>query len=66
LIALVIGEAIHEGDAFEGDPVVAARTMVAIQQVHMSAWVESGMQSDADDLADRIEEQLRRTLFRSK
>jgi hypothetical protein len=45
--------------------VIAARTMVAIQQVHMSAWVEAGMQSDADDLANRIEEQLRRTLFRS-
>jgi hypothetical protein len=40
--------------------------MVAIQQVHMSAWVESGMPGDAEDLADQIEEQLRRTLFRSK
>ncbi len=66
LIALVIDEAMREGDAFEGDPVIAARTMVAVQQVHMSAWVESGMQCDADQLADRIEEQLRRTLFRSK
>jgi AcrR family transcriptional regulator len=66
LIALVIDEAMREGDAFQGDPVIAARTMVAIQQVHMSAWVEAGMQSEADDLADRIEEQLRRTLFRSK
>jgi AcrR family transcriptional regulator len=66
LIALVIDEAMREGDAFQGDPVIAARTMVAVQQVHMSAWVESGMQGDADDLADRIEEQLRRTLFRSK
>jgi len=66
LIALVIDEAMRQGDAFQGDPVIAARTMVAVQQVHMSAWVEAGMQSDADDLADRIEEQLRRTLFRSK
>ncbi len=65
LIALVIDEAMRDGDAFQGDPVIAARTMVAVQQVHMSAWVESGMQGDADDLADRIEEQLRRTLFRS-
>jgi len=65
LIALVIDEAMREGDAFRGDSVLAARTMVAIQQVHMSAWVEAGMQSDADDLANRIEEQLRRTLFRS-
>jgi AcrR family transcriptional regulator len=66
LIALVIDEAMREGDAFQGDSVIAARTMVAIQQVHMSAWVEAGMQSDAHDLADRIEEQLRRTLLRSK
>ena len=66
LIALVVDEAMRAGDAFEGDPVIAARTMVAVQQVHMSAWVESGMQDDADDLADRIEEQLQRTLFRSK
>jgi AcrR family transcriptional regulator len=66
LIALVVDEAMRAGDAFEGDPVIAARTMVAVQQVHMSAWVESGMQDDADALADRIEEQLRRTLFRSK
>jgi AcrR family transcriptional regulator len=66
LIALVIDEAMREGDAFQGDPVIAARTMVAIQQVHMSAWVESGMPGDAEDLADQIEEQLRRTLFRSK
>ena len=65
LIALVIDEAMRDGDAFQGDPVIAARTMVAVQQVHMSAWVESGMQGDAEDLADRIEEQLRRTLFRS-
>ena len=66
LIALVIDEAMRDGDAFQGDPVIAARTMVAVQQVYMSAWVESGMQGDADELADRIEQQLRRALFRSE
>jgi len=66
LIALVIDEAMRDGDAFPGDPVIAARTMVAVQQVYMSAWVESGMQGDADDLADRIEQQLQRALFRSE
>jgi hypothetical protein len=66
LIALVIDEAMRDGDAFAGDPVIAARTMVAVQQVYMSAWVESGMQGDADDLADRIEQQLQRALFRSE
>jgi AcrR family transcriptional regulator len=66
LIASVIREAMREGDAYEGDPVLAARLMVAMQQVFMSAWVESGMKEDADDLADRIEEQLQRGLLRSK
>jgi AcrR family transcriptional regulator len=66
LIARVIEEAMCDGDIYEGDPVIFARLMVAIQQVFISAWVESGMQDDADDLADRVEEQLRRTLFREK
>ena len=54
-----------EGDAFEGDPKLAARLMVAMQQVFMSAWVESGMSEQADSLCARIEQQIRRSLFRS-
>lgn len=65
LVAAVIEQAMHEGDAIEGDPTLCARLMVAMQQVFMSAWVESGMNEDPDDLADRIEEQIRRSLFRS-
>lgn len=66
LIASVIGVAMREGDAYESDPVLAARVMVAMQQVFMSEWVESGMNENADDLADRIEVQIRRSLLRSK
>ena len=64
LIAGVISQAIREGDAYEGDPIVAARLMVATQQVLMSAWVESGMEEDADSLTDRIEQQIERALLR--
>jgi hypothetical protein len=32
----------------------------------MSAWVESGMKDDPDDLVDQVEQQLVRALFRSK
>jgi len=64
LIAGVFSQAIAEGDAFEGDPVVAARLMVATQQVFMSAWVDSGMKEDADSLADRIEQHIERALLR--
>jgi AcrR family transcriptional regulator len=65
LIATVIEAAMRDGDAYEGDPAIAARLMVAMQQVLMSAWVESGMSDDADRLADRIETQVRRSLMRS-
>lgn len=65
LIATVIDESMRDGDAYEGDPLVAARLMVAMQQVIMSAWVEAGMVEDADRLADRIEIQIRRSLLRS-
>lgn len=65
LIASVIRQAMDEGDALRGDPVLAARLMVAMQQVFMSAWVESGMDEDPSELSDRIEEQIRRSLFRS-
>ena len=64
LIASVCEEAIRDGDLYEGDPTIAARLMVATQQVFMSAWVESGMKEDPDSLADRIEQQLERALLR--
>lgn len=64
LIASVCENAISEGDMHEEDPIIAARLMVAMQQVFMSAWVESGMKEDANSLADRVEQQLRRALFR--
>jgi hypothetical protein len=65
LMAQAIEEAMSDGVVREGDPVISARLMAAIQQVFISAWVESGMKDDAASLAERIEEQLRRSLFRS-
>lgn len=65
LIASVIATAMSEGDMHDGDPIVAARLLVAMQQVFMSVWVENGMHEDAETLASRAEEQLRRSLFRS-
>lgn len=66
LMARVIREAMLAGDLCEGDPIIMARLMAAIQQVFMSAWVESGMREDATCLSERIERQLRRSLFRSR
>jgi hypothetical protein len=39
--------------------------MVAMQQVFMSAWVEAGMAEDPEALSSRIEDQIRRSLFRN-
>jgi len=65
LIASVIQRAMDEGDLLDGDPVLAARLMVAMQQVFMSAWVESGMDEAPSVLSERVETQIRRSLFRS-
>ncbi|MGB8332462.1 MAG: TetR/AcrR family transcriptional regulator [Polyangiales bacterium] len=65
LMARALQEAMHDGDVWEGDPIIIAKLMTAIQQIFMSSWVDSGMQDDATNLAQRIEEQLRRSLFRN-
>jgi AcrR family transcriptional regulator len=65
LIASVIAQAMREGDVYEGDPILAARLMVSIQQVFMSIWVEANMNEPPSHLSDRIEQQIRRSLFRS-
>ncbi len=65
LIARVIEEAISDGDLYPGDPVRLARLMVAVQQVSISAWAESGMNGDAAALVADAECHLRRLLFRS-
>lgn len=65
LVASVVQQAMGEGDLVEGDAVLTARLVVAMQQVFMSAWVEAGMHEAPSDLSDRIEAQLRRSFFRS-
>lgn len=65
LVASVIQQAMDDGDAHEGDPILSARLVVAMQQVFMSAWVEAGMAEDPEALSSRIEDQIRRSLFRS-
>ena len=65
LLAALYQLAIEEGDLHAGDPVLMARIMVAVQQVVLSTWVESGMVTDADSLADRVEAHLRRAFFKN-
>ncbi len=65
LMARVIEEAMGDGQMHAGDPVIAARLMTATQQVFISAWVESGMTDDSTSLAERIEQHIQRSFFRS-
>jgi hypothetical protein len=65
LMARVLEEAMRDGDVYQGDPVITARLMAAIQQVFISSWFDTGMEDSATSLTERIERQLRRSLFRS-
>ncbi len=62
LLAMAIAAAMKEGSVYEGDPLALARVVVAVQQVLFSAWVESGLEEDADCVADQIELHLGRLL----
>ncbi|MEZ4287199.1 MAG: TetR/AcrR family transcriptional regulator [Polyangiales bacterium] len=64
LMATVIEQGMCEGALYQSDPIVAARIMVSIQQVLISAWIESGTKQDPDDVCDEIEELIVRALFR--
>jgi len=66
LMARVLEEAMRDGEVHEGDPILAARLMTSIQQVFISCWVDAGMEDSATNLARRIEEQIRRSLFRNR
>ena len=59
LLAGMIEVAIGEGDVIPGDPVLMARSLVAVQQVHLARWIEEGRTMPAADVAERL-----RTTFR--
>ena len=50
-----------EGVFYPGDPMVQTRMMIAMQQVQLASWVETGMTADRDALLDEIEQQVRRS-----
>lgn len=66
LMARVLQEAMCDGEVYQSDPVLAARLMAAIQQVFISSWVDEGMKDSPTILTQRIEGQVRRSLFRNR
>lgn len=55
---------IAEGVFFDEDPELLSRTMTAMQQVQLAAWVERGMREPASDLVRRMQTQLVRAFVR--
>ena len=51
---------IAQGVFYEGDPKLMARTLVAIQQVMLTEWVEMDMRDDPEALIDAMQTQARR------
>jgi len=57
----VFARGIEEGVFQPGDPALMARMMIAIQQVQLAAWVEGGMEREADALIADMQDQVRRS-----
>jgi AcrR family transcriptional regulator len=56
--------AIREGRVHPGDPELAARMMIAVQQVQLAAWVEGGLRRDPAEVVREVETQVRRAFCR--
>jgi AcrR family transcriptional regulator len=55
---------IQAGVFVEGDPALQARMMVAMQQVQLAHWIETGMERPPDDLVREMTEQVKRAFGR--
>ena len=58
--AALFARGIAEGVFHVGEPAVLARMMIAMQQVQLAVWVESGMERDIDELVADMQTQARR------
>lgn len=63
LTTRIFERAVREGRVVDEDPRLLARTMIAMQQVHLAHWVEGGMRDDPERLIDGIVRQLRRSFL---
>ncbi len=52
---------IEAGLFHPGDPELMARMMIAMQQVQLASWMETGMQRSPEELVAEMEQQLRRS-----
>lgn len=55
LLTSIVEQAVSEGVLVQSDPVLLARSVVAIQQVHLAAWIDGGMEKPTKAVAGEIE-----------
>jgi AcrR family transcriptional regulator len=60
----LLREGIADGTFYDDDPELLSRTIVAMQQVQLAAWVERGMGEPASALVARMQAQLLRAFVR--
>lgn len=60
LLAVMIKRAIDDGTVIGGHPTLLARSLAALQQVHLAHWVETGMREDAATVAKRLKNTFRK------
>ena len=64
LQARLFRRGIEDGVFYDEDPSRMARTMVAMQQVHLADWVSEDMTEDPEEVVGAIERQLHRSFCR--
>jgi AcrR family transcriptional regulator len=60
MLSFAIGRCVEAGALQAGDPKLLARMMIAMQQVQLAHWIESGMQEDPAAVVMRIAADVRR------
>jgi AcrR family transcriptional regulator len=66
MLARAFARCIEEEIFVDGDPQLMARMMVAMQQVQLAHWVETGMQRSRQDVVEEMVEQVERSFRRSR
>jgi len=54
MLSLALERCIEADEVHGGDPRLLARMMIAMQQVQLAHWLETGMREGADSVTDRI------------
>jgi len=66
MLSRAFARCIEEGVFMEGDPQLMARMMVAMQQVQLAHWIETGMQRPHEEVVEEMIEQVRRSFCRQR